>query len=156
MGSQIISNQYLKPLLAYLKKKGHISRGMRSEIKVEHSFEADFKNERSRSPAKEEEAARSFCFVILGERTIYYASALKALPESFITGILLHEIAHMIVENERGDPELTVDEWVIANVPEAGYAYKNVRYIDFTGKPRTAKNLECVTEDFLIDIGVMG
>ncbi len=145
MSSQFINNNYLKPLLSYLCKKKHISVWMKSKIKASHSFKADLDHEKS---------ARSFCFVIIGERIIHYASTIKSLPETFIVGILLHEIAHMIIEEKNGDPELGVDEWVINNVPEADYKYKNIRYIDFTGKPRTAKNLECVSEEFLGLIGI--
>lgn len=149
MSSQFLNTHYLKPLLSYLRRQGHISQYMAAKIKSTHSFEADLNHE-----VRGDKGARSFCFVVIGERTINYASTIKSLPDRFIVGILLHEIAHMIIENEKGDPELGVDEWVIANVPESDYEYKNVRYIDFTQKPRTAKNLECVSEKFLMEIGV--
>ncbi len=93
--------------------------------------------------------ARSFCHVVLGRKSIYCAAALAALPEEFVVGILLHEVAHTIV-NEGEDPELDVDEWVLENVPEAGYRYANVKYVDpITGRTRTAKNLERVSMGFL-------
>lgn len=143
--SQYLNSQFLNPLLAYLLDRGLISTWMKSKIKTSHSRKADENHIKS---------ARSFCFVVLGEYIIHYASALKSLPDDFIVGILLHEIAHMIIEEDGGDPELGVDEWVLENVPEAGYVYNNVRYVDFTNKPRTAKNLECVSEKFLKMIGV--
>ncbi len=143
--SQYLNSQYLNPLLEYLRDRGLITTWMKSKIKTTHSRKADENHVKS---------PRSFCFVIIGEHNIHYASMLKGLPDPFIVGILLHEIAHMIIAEEQGDPELGVDEWVLENVPEAGYTYKNIRYIDFNDKPRTAKNLECVSKTFLTLIGV--
>lgn len=143
--SQILNNHYLKPLLAYMVDKEHITPWLRSRIRAAHSRKADENHDKS---------ARSFCFVIIGDdHVIHYASSLVALPVKFVIGILLHEIAHMVIE-EDGDPELGVDEWVLENVPDSGYEYKNIRYEDFDGKTKTAKNLECVSEKFLKLIGV--
>lgn len=143
--SQYLNSQFLAPLLKYLNGRGLVSTWMKSRIKTSHSRKADENHDKS---------PRSFCFVIIGEHKIHYASALRGLPDVFVVGILLHEIAHMIIEEDGGDPELGVDEWMLENVPEAGYVYNNVRYIDFTDKPTTAKNLECVSEKFLKLIGV--
>ncbi len=140
MTSTFINTHYLEPLLSYLMRHGHLSQSMRFEIRAVHSAKADEHHRKNR---------RSFCHVILGERAIRYASSIKALPETFIVGILLHEIVHMIIENEKGDPELGVDQWIIDNIPEARYDYKNVRYIDFDGQARVAHNLECVADKFL-------
>ncbi len=145
MTSTFLNNHYLAPLMDYLVDQMLLTNWMKAHIKTSHSRKAD---------AHHEDSARSFCFVILGERVIHYASAIKCLPDKFIVGILLHEIVHMIIEEKPGDPELGVDEWVIENLPEAGYEYKSVRYIDFTGKARTAKDLECVSEKFLKTIGI--
>ncbi len=144
MTSQYLNNHYLKPLLEYLCSRELCSVWMKSKIKTSHSAKADLNHKAS---------PRSFCF-ILGERTIHYASSIKALPDVFIVGILLHEIAHQIIEEDGGDPELGVDEWILENVPESGYAYANVRYIDFDQKARTAKNLERVSGSFLNKVGI--
>lgn len=143
--SQILTNHYLKPLLKYLCDNGHITIWMKSQIKTSHSRKADKSHDKS---------ARSFCFVILGERIIHYASSITALPPKAVTGILLHEIAHMIIEENGGDPELGVDEWVLDNVPESGYEYLDVKYEDFDGERKIAKNIECVSNKFLKTIGV--
>ncbi len=144
MTSQYLNNHYLKPLLAHLNARGLLTHWMKSKIRTVHSRRADGNNEAS---------ARAFCFVVIGEFVIHYASALKALPDEFIVGILLHEVVHMLIE-EKGDPELGVDEWVLEHVPEAGYCYKTAKYEDFDGARRIAKNIECVSKKFLDLIGV--
>ncbi len=143
--SNHLYDYYLKPLLAYLEREGNISTWMKSQIRTIHSRKADANN--AKSP-------RSFCFVIIGEHAIHCADAIKNLPDKFIVGILLHEIAHMIIEEDGGDPELGVDEWVLENVPDSGYEYKNVTYTDPDDRRRAAKNLECVSEEFLHEIGI--
>ncbi len=145
MKSKLLYDQYLRPLLVYLEEQGLITTWMKSQIRTLHSRKADKNNA---------DSARSFCFVIIGEHVIHCAGSIENLQDKFIIGILLHEIAHMIIEEGRGDPELDVDEWVIENVPEAGYRYENTRYTDFNNKKRSAKNLECVTERFLKQIGI--
>lgn len=140
-----LSKKYLDPLVDYLVESGKIPDRVDPEkIRISHSPRADRNNSKS---------DRSFCFVFLGERAIHCAKAIELLPDEFIVGILLHEIAHMIVEKQKGDPELLVDEWVTENIPESGYHYSDVKYFDYDGE-RNAKNLECVTKQFLKTIGV--
>lgn len=140
-----VTKNYLDPLLSYLSDQDLITNWMKAHITVSHSRMADANNERS---------ARSFCFVVIGEHKINCATAISALPPEFIIGILLHEIAHMVIEEDGGDPELGVDEWVLENVTDSGYKYENVSYIGRTDKARTAKSLERVSNKFLTLIGI--
>lgn len=96
--------------------------------------------------------ARSFCHVVIGRPTIYAAlSEMEALPDEFICGLLLHEMAHILINEDGGDPELGVDEWILSNVPAAGYRYGNVKYysIGRNRKQREARNVEKVSKKFL-------
>ena len=124
---------WLKLLKRYMKSKGFPL----NRVSLTHSRKADKRN--ANDP-------RGFCHVVLGRPTIHCAEALKTLPDQCIVGILLHELAHMIVD-EGEDPELDVDEWVLEKCPEAGYHYADIKYA--SPKFRVAKNLECVTKSFL-------
>lgn len=140
--SSLLYDNYLRPLLKYLEQQGLISTWMKSQIRAVNSRKAD---------ANHKKSARSFCFVIIGEHVIYCASALTDLPDEYLVGILLHEVAHMIIEEDGGDPELGVDEWILENVPEAKYQYADLHYAD---KRRKSNNLERVSEKFLREIGI--
>ncbi len=131
------ADDILHALLTYLRDQGLVTNWLRSKIRLVRSKKANDQNK---------EKARQFCFVFPGEYNINYADALLKLPMSFLVGILLHEIAHMVIREGR-DPELDVDEWVLDKVPEAGYDYRDCHY----GK-RVAKNLECVTEAFIEEL----
>ncbi len=133
--SRTDAEEILSSLTTYLRDQGLITNWLRSKIRLHRSRLANTNNQKS---------ARSFCFVIIGEFEIHYADALLELPLPFMVGILLHEIAHMVIKEDGGDPELGVDEWIIDNVPEAGYRYADAKY----GR-RTARNLERVSESFL-------
>lgn len=128
------ADDILHCLLFYLCDQGLISTWLKSQVRLVRSKRANDQNR---------EKARQFCFVVIGQHEINFADALLKLPEEFIVGILLHEIAHMVIREGR-DPELDVDEWVIEHVPEAGYHYADARY-----SKRVAKNLECVSEAFI-------
>lgn len=127
------ADDILLALLTHLRDRGLVTNWLRSKVRLVRSKKANDQNKAS---------ARQFCFVFLGEHKIHFSDALLKLPEEFIVGILLHEIAHMVVKEGR-DPELDVDEWVVEHVPEAHYHYADARY----GK-RVAKNLECVGREF--------
>lgn len=133
MISRADADDLLDALLTYLRDRGLITPWLKSRIKLVRSQRATEQNQAS---------PRQFCFVVIGQHDIHFAAALLKLPTPFIVGIQLHEIAHMVIE-EKGDPELGVDEWVIEQVPEAGYHYRNVSY----GK-RRARSLECVSGEF--------
>ncbi len=139
-------SEMLAAITTYLCDRGLLSHWMKSKIRLSRSRKASSNNEAS---------PRSFCFVILGEHKIHYADALYALPDTAICGILLHEVAHMLIDENGGDPELGVDEWVLENVPEAGYGYMDTTYADpETGRRRTAKAIESVSRKFLTEIGI--
>ncbi len=128
----------LSGLVDHLRYRGLVTNWLKSKIRLRRSQRANANNKKS---------PRSFCHVIIGEFNIHYADALLDLPLEFVVGILLHEIAHMIIEEDGGDPELGVDEWVLENVPEAGYSYRDAKY----GR-RVAKNLECVSLLFVGEV----
>lgn len=123
----------LAALLVYLRDRGLVTPWLKSKIKLVRSKKAEVNNKAS---------PRAFCFVIIGEYNIHFSEALLKLPIHFVVGILLHEVAHMVVREGR-DPELDVDEWVLDYVPEAEYTYQNVTY----GR-RQAHNLERVSVEF--------
>lgn len=144
MFSRQDTEEILCALLGYLLNRRLISTWLKNKIELVRSKKANEQNKL---------AARQFCFVILGEHEIHYADALLKLPVEFIVGILLHEVAHMVVKEGR-DPELDVDEWVLEKVPEAQYHYATARY----GK-RTAASIERVsgsfTETILLDTKIL-
>lgn len=128
------ADEVLDALLEYLRDEGLITTWLKAHVALVRSKKANEQNKAS---------ARQFCFVVIGQHDIHYADALLKLPMNFFVGILLHEIAHMVVREGR-DPELDVDEWVIENVPDSGYEYRDVAY-----GHRRAANLECVSEKFV-------
>jgi hypothetical protein len=127
---------WLRLLKRYLKSKGFPL----NRVSLTHSRKADQRNKKS---------PRGFCHVVIGRPTIHCAEALETLPDEFIVGILLHELAHMLVK-ESDDPELDVDEFVLENCPESGYHYADVKYA--APQWRVAKNLECVSKAFLKEL----
>lgn len=139
MNSRI--NRILSALSSYLYRQKLLKKG---PVRIGMSHAADVRNS---------EDARSFCHVKEGSRKINCTHAIELLPDEFVAGILLHELAHIILNDmERGDPELQADEWILENVPESGYKYKDVSYWDETW--RDAEVVECVSKKFLKTIGI--
>ncbi len=127
---------WLKRLLKELRKRG-FGRALRN-VNIFWSYVCDMRNKKD---------PRAFCHVVLGNPKIRCARALDLLPDVAIAGILLHELAHMIVEHKPGDPELNVDDFVLEVIPDAGYHYGECEYVD--GRRRKAKNIEMVSKKFL-------
>jgi hypothetical protein len=131
---------WIEPIKDYVRSKGLKPRGKfgLKQVTVQPSSKADTNNVLS---------SRSFCHVVIGNPIIYCAKNIDQLKDEFVVGILLHEVAHMLVK-EGSDPELDVDEFILENFPESGYCYADTQY-GGTRRPRKAKNLECVKTEFL-------
>lgn len=141
MSSLPRANLWLKLLLRELRRRG-LTSAVRG-IKLRASKVVSARN--AKSP-------RAFCQVTVGSSVIECAPEIEALPQAFIVGILLHEVAHIILESEPGDPELNVDEFVLDQVEDSGYAYRDAEYVTVTDEQprwRKAKNIEWVRESFL-------
>lgn len=108
------------------------------------------RNDKDRERDNRKQARCMACASVEPEPTIGVCAALGALPKPFIAGVLLHELTH-IAFNLRGSPEaeVDVDTTIAALVPEAGYRYGNVTYLDRKrGRRRTAHNLQRVDAPF--------
>lgn len=136
-------HDWLNLLCSWLRKRG---------VKLRPALVIDEKQVKAN--AKD---PRAFCRVELGDKkkNIYCAVALVALPPEAIVGILLHEITHMLIVEDGGDPELADDEYVLDHFPQAGYHYATIEYATvemtpkFSGRVRTAKNIEVVSSNFI-------
>ena len=94
---------------------------------------------------------RAFCFCVEGENIIHCSNALLDLPAEPCIGILLHELAHLILNAFHGEKaEVDVDLFCTEKIPEAGYHYRDCTYFNsLLGKEVTAKNIEWVSTDFI-------
>lgn len=134
---------WLKALAKYVRASlDHRAAKAIRHVTCKHSNKAEVNNQRS---------ARSFCYVHLdADPVVYYAEALELLDVEYIVGILLHELAHLIVKSGTVDDEVDADQWVIEAFPEAKYGYDDAVYTSpWTHRWRTAKNLQCVSREFI-------
>ncbi len=133
---------WLKALVKYVAKSMSAPHAkMLRRVRMKHSAIAEQNNKKS---------SRSFCYVNLNGETIYYAESLAYLDTEFIIGILLHELAHLIVKTGPVDDEVDADLWILEAFPMAKYGYEDAVYASAaTGRLRTAKNLQCVSREFL-------
>jgi hypothetical protein len=96
---------------------------------------------------------RLFAFVEEQKNAINVSSAMDALPPDIRMGLLLHELGHIHGSMD----EVEADAWVLAIAPESGYHYeaeitfKSPLYED----PVTAKNIQCVSQQFMKMLGHM-
>lgn len=110
---------WLTKLTSYMYSRGVPAKKI-ARVTLRHSVTLDKRNKKD---------ARAFCQVECGSSLVHCSKAIEDLHERFIVGILLHEIAHVVLgcDNEPDD-EVAVDEWIIKNFPEAGYAYYDTEY----------------------------
>lgn len=133
---------WLKALVKYVAKSLDAKHArMLRKVRMVNSNRAEQNNQKS---------ARSFCYVNLDGETIYYSEALTYLDLEFIIGILLHELAHLVVKAGPVDDEADADSWILEAFPETRYDYDDTVYTSpWTGRMRTAKNLQCVSREFV-------
>jgi hypothetical protein len=114
-----------------------------SQLRVRHSPNADVLNRRR---------PRQFCHVFPRSLIIHCTSQIENVSEQVRLGLLIHEIGHIVQQafHDNGDDEceVTVDEWVTYNFPEAGYKFADHRYRSWGGRYRTAKAIEHVSKKF--------
>jgi hypothetical protein len=141
-----LSNQNLKNLVEYLIQHNDLSLDFR-ELEIVYDPDQDALNEKD---------PRAFCYVVQDDWKIYCTRNLEALPPEARMGILLHEIGHLHLDafgaeegNDNDEFEADVDAWILGNVPEASYTYEDVEYYALIGNLRGAKNLQCVSTQFL-------
>jgi hypothetical protein len=94
---------------------------------------------------------RLFAFVVDGSDTINVCAAMETIPADVRIGLLLHELGHL----RRSMDEVEADEWVLIAAPESGYHYE--AEVTFKSplykEPVTAKNIQCVSNQFMRTIG---
>ena len=99
---------------------------------------------------------RFLCAVHSHEWVIRCALAIERVGSQVRVGVLLHEIGHMVLPAFNGaKSEVEVDEFVLSEVPEAGYYYGDHQYFNPQHEGIVlAKNVEHVSENFLRQLGV--
>lgn len=134
---------WLKALVTYMCKSLDVPNArMLRKVWMKHSTKAEINNQRS---------SRSFCYVYGdGEPVVHYAEALTRLNTENVVGILIHELAHLIVQSGPVDDEVDADQWILEAFPEAKYRYTDAVYVSpWTERMRTARNVQCVSREFL-------
>jgi hypothetical protein len=94
---------------------------------------------------------RGFCHVTSGAWFIYCSQQIEAVTPNVRCGLLLHEIGHLYIPAMSSDKsEVDVDEWILNEVPEAGYGYlPEYRYTRAGGGLVTARNIQSVSTEFV-------
>ena len=132
----------LRALTRYIASKAGLKNMDR--LSIRHSPEADELN--SRKP-------RQFCHVYPRSFKINCTAQIESVSERVRLGLLLHEIGHIVQQafHDKGDDscEVTVDEWVTYNFPEAGYKFADAKYgSSVDGRLKIAKAIEQVSMRF--------
>lgn len=92
---------------------------------------------------------RAFAHVRKGSRAIYVCADIEVLPENYLVGVLLHELVHLLTQSFGGQTgEVKVDEWIVRELPEAGFGYASLMYND-GWRDVPVENLERVSDSFL-------
>lgn len=133
-----LAKKDLRHLERYLLDRNIIS--MQWQFSLEHDEELDADNILD---------PRAFCAVMPKSTIIYCSKNIDLLPPPARIGILLHEIAHVVANAFGGDEsEVDCDVWIKENVPESGYAYRDVKYAQ-KGATILARNLQVVSDKFV-------
>jgi len=136
----------LKKLSMYLAEREVVPLSV-TRIQLRHDADLDKANRRN---------PRFLCAVHPHEWLIRCALAIERVNPEVRVGVLLHEIGHMVLPAFNGaKSEVEVDEFVISQVPEAGYYYGDHGYYSPQHeKDVIAKNVEHVSINFLRLVGV--
>jgi hypothetical protein len=96
---------------------------------------------------------RQFAMVESGKNAIYVSGAIEHVPPDVRMGLLIHELGHIHGSLD----EVDADAWVLSVAPEAGYHYE--AEVTFKSplyeEPVTAKNIQCVSQQFMRSLGHM-
>jgi hypothetical protein len=110
-------------------------------ITVQHSRLADEMNAKK---------ARQFAYTHPVSTIIYCSAAMERISPEARSGILLHEMAHIVAHAFDKYAELDVDDFCVSMVPEAKYRYSDIIYEGLSGWSRKAKAVEHVDHKFVL------
>ena len=147
--SLVTTSTALRRLKAVLEKSNLVTnrtdRRLLRATRLEHSFDCDALN--ASKP-------RQFCQVDLSrdEPVIQCAKAIEAVPREVILGLLLHEIAHLLLGETGDKAEVHVDRLLFEFLPEAEYSYTDTYYLVPRVGGRMAHNIQTVGAEFAREV----
>jgi len=136
------SDYFVRGLLACLSERCEEAKGLSVELFIDPKTVA-----RNRRSAR----AMACAGVKRGVGRIGICQNIGQLPDTFLAGVLIHELTHITFGLLGGeDCEVDTDATVLVVAPDAHYRYEDCAYHDWlTGRLRVGRNLQRVSAGFL-------